>query len=220
MDPQPFFCEALSTALERTGAGPVWWTTDEVEAERIAGESAPELVLSEIELSDGSGLGLARRIGERTRVVILTRHDEGEALFDAVAAGAAGCVGHGLGVDGLAELVRGHARWSFVVDPLRLRDALRRSLAVRSRAPGRDNLHTLLTAREREVLTMIAAGLDNDGIARRLHLSPHTVRTHAGKILKKLGVHSRADAARVALHATAGEGVDVLHIEGPSLAPE
>jgi DNA-binding NarL/FixJ family response regulator len=75
-----------------------------------------------------------------------------------------------------------------------------------------------LTAREREVLRLLARGLDNQAIAARLQLSTHTARTHVGNILRKLGVHSRADAARIALSQERGDGdTQVLQIRGPEL---
>ncbi len=74
--------------------------------------------------------------------------------------------------------------------------------------------------REREVLHLLAAGLDNAAIAKRLHLSAHTIRTHVGNILRKLEVHSRAQAARVALAADdPSRAVGVFHIRGPELPP-
>jgi DNA-binding NarL/FixJ family response regulator len=76
---------------------------------------------------------------------------------------------------------------------------------------------TNLTLREREILALLSEGLDNDAIATRLHLSAHTVRTHVANILRKLGVRSRAEAARVALRAGAEAEVSVLRIMGPPL---
>ncbi len=77
-----------------------------------------------------------------------------------------------------------------------------------------------LTEREREVLQLLADGLNNAGIAQRLHLSAHTVRTHVGNIMRKLEVHSRSQAAWLALRAgKTGRSVEVFHIRGPDLSP-
>ena len=68
------------------------------------------------------------------------------------------------------------------------------------------------------MLGLVAAGLDDEDIGSQLYLSSKTVRTHVGNILKKLGVHTRADAARVALTMGDAEGIaHVLRIEGPLL---
>ena len=219
VDPQPFFCEALAAALEDGGrVEVVAWTGDEREAEQMTSDLSPDVVLTELRLAPGSGFGVIRRVRERARVVVLTRRDEGDVLLEVAAAGSAGCLGHDLGVDDLPPLVEQALSGRFVVNPDRLGDALRRARKVAApQEIGRPELAGL-TSRERDVLDLLARGLDNVAIARKLHLSAHTVRTHVGNILRKLGVHSRAEAARMALHAGAGEpSVRVLRIEGPTL---
>jgi DNA-binding CsgD family transcriptional regulator len=74
-----------------------------------------------------------------------------------------------------------------------------------------------LTVREREVLFRVATGADDDSIARSLYISPHTVRTHVGNVLRKLGVHSRSEAARLALAAGlhSDNVAQAIQIEGP-----
>jgi DNA-binding NarL/FixJ family response regulator len=217
VDPEPFFCESLATALSRVPEVEViGWTTDELDAARVAEDQKPQVLLTEVLLASGSGLSLARRLGDGTRVVVLTRGHEGDVLLDAVAAGAGGCLSHSVGVSRLAVLTSRAAAGDFVVDEERLHDSLRRAAAARTREAGPSAALARLTAREREVLQLLARGLDNEGIARALHLSPHTARTHVGNILRKLKVHSRAEAARLVLRQSAG-GEEVLRIEGPDL---
>jgi DNA-binding CsgD family transcriptional regulator len=75
-----------------------------------------------------------------------------------------------------------------------------------------------LTLREREVLRLVADGRGNEEIATILYISTNTVRTHIARILKKLGVHSRAEATRMYLKTTDEERTSqVLHIRGPDL---
>jgi DNA-binding NarL/FixJ family response regulator len=223
VDPQPFFCESLAHALtENTPVEVVGWTTDELEAARIAEQGSPDLILTEVELAAGSGISLCRRVAHGVRTVVLTRRHEGEILLDAVAAGAVGCLSHEIEVGELGSMVEGAAGGSFVIKDDRLHEALRRASLTRvSVTPDGEPsaLLTQLTAREREVLALLARGLDNRAIATRLQLSAHTARTHVGNILRKLGVHSRADAARIAFsdeHADA----DVLQIRGPELGSQ
>jgi DNA-binding NarL/FixJ family response regulator len=217
VDPEPFFCESLATALSRVPEVEViGWTTDELDAARLAADRKPQVLLTEVLLDGGSGLSLARKLGDGTRVVVLTRGHEGEVLLDAVAAGASGCLSHSVGVNRLATLAGRAAAGDFVVDDERLHDALRRAAAARNRDAGPSAALARLTSREREVLQLLARGLDNEGIAAALHLSPHTARTHVGNILRKLKVHSRAEAARLVLREAAG-GEEVLRIEGPDL---
>jgi DNA-binding NarL/FixJ family response regulator len=217
---EPFLCEALNTALtSRPPLEVVGRTTDELAAAAAVEEFRPQVVLAGRELATGSGLSLARRLRDACRTVLLTRRHEGDILFDAVEAGAMGCVHHDVGLDELVPLIRQAAEGTFALAPSRLHEVLKRALArSRRQAAGASRLEGL-TAREREVLALVASGSDNVVIARRLYLSPQTVRTHVGNILKKLRVHSRAEAARVGLEAGLGDSAAaaVLHLEGPEL---
>jgi DNA-binding NarL/FixJ family response regulator len=217
VDPQPFFCEALSTALDGIdGVEVLGSATDELEAERMASALSPDVVLTEVELAAGSGLSLARRLGDRARTVILTRRPEGEVLLDAVSAGAMGCLSHETDPPSLAESVRRAAEGRFVLDHDRLHVTLKRASQAHASPAGSPRL-AALTSREREILQLLARGLDNRAIAEQLHLSAHTARTHVGNILRKLGVHSRAEAARLALQGDQESDAHVLRIRGPDL---
>jgi DNA-binding NarL/FixJ family response regulator len=220
VDPQPFFCESLVAALSGDpGIEVVGWATDELQADRLSSQRSPDVVLTEVDLAGGSGLSLVRRIGRQTKTVILTRGHEGDILLDAVGAGAAGCLSHELELEALTSHLARVAEGGFAIDPDRLFGSLQRASAQAERGPGSPKL-ALLTPREREVLTLLARGLDNQAIARKLHLSTHTARTHVGNILRKLEVHSRADAARIALREGQTESdTDVLRIRGPDLHP-
>lgn len=222
VDPQPFFCQSLTGALSEVPAIEViGWATDEIEAGRIAEQRSPDVILTEVELSTGSGISLCRRVSDGVRTVVLTRHNEGDVLLDAVAAGAVGCLSHQIDVPQLGSMVERAAEGRFVIVDERLHEALRRaSLARASVTPESEPSALLahLTPREAEVLRLLASGLDNRAIAKRLQLSAHTARTHVGNILRKLGVHSRADAARIALsEERADADTHVLQIRGPEL---
>ena len=225
VDPQPFFCESLAHAMSAiSGVEVVGWATDELGAARIADQRSPDVILTEVELAAGSGISLCRRVAHGVRTVVLTRRHEGEILLDAVAAGAIGCLSHELEVGELGSMVESAAAGRFVIRDDRLHEALRRASLTRvSVTPDGEPsaLLTQLTAREREVLALLARGLDNRAIATRLQLSAHTARTHVGNILRKLGVHSRADAARIALsEGRADADTHVLQIRGPELGSQ
>jgi DNA-binding NarL/FixJ family response regulator len=222
VDPQPFFCESLTSALgERPEIQVVGWATDELDAERLAARRSPDVVLTEIELDAGSGLSLSRRLGDGIHTVVLTRGHEGDVLLDAVAAGAVGCLSHHVDLDDLPDHLMRAADGRFVVEERRLHATLKRASTIHSQKGAGSPKLGPLTGREREVLTLLARGLDNRGIAKQLHLSAHTARTHVGNILRKLGVHSRADAARIALRESQAEGdAQVLRIRGPDLGRE
>jgi DNA-binding NarL/FixJ family response regulator len=219
VDPQPFFCESLTDALAKETAVEVaGWTTDELEAARLATTLSPDVVLAELELRSGSGLALATSLHGRTRVVVLTRRHEGDVILDAAASGASGCLGHDLVPSELPPLIEQAAAGRFVVIAQRLGETLRRAGTAADRpSDGRGDLRRL-TIREREVLVLLARGMDNGAIGRHLHLSAHTARTHVGNVLRKLGAHSRAEAAQIALRAGEAEPSVAIHrIEGPEL---
>jgi DNA-binding NarL/FixJ family response regulator len=182
----------------------------------MASDGRVDLVLSELELLGGSGLSLTRRLGERASVILLTRRHEGDVLIEAVEAGAMGCISHAVSIDELGELIRSAAEGRFVVPPDRLLGALRR--VSKTLHEGDRSIVATLTSREREILRSVALGLEDQAIAGTLYLSTKTVRTHVTNILRKLGVHSRAEAARVGLSSgIAGRPTDVVHIEGPAI---
>ena len=216
VDPQPFFCESLASALqEDERLEVVGWTADPHDAGRLLSSLGPDVILCELEFATTPAFGLLPR-GDGPKVIVLTRGHEGDALLPVAAAGAAGCIGHDIGVGDLCGLVADAGDGRFVVNPMRLGAALRRAA---SGAPASEVTADPidLTLREREILALLSEGLDNDAIATRLHLSTHTVRTHVANILRKLGVRSRAEAARVALRAGAEAEVSVMRIMGPPL---
>ncbi|MDQ4025370.1 MAG: response regulator transcription factor [Actinomycetota bacterium] len=218
VDPQPFFCESLHRALDPAVAEVVAWTGDEKEAADLAKRERPDVVLTELELAGGSGFSLAKGLADGARVVVLTRRDEGDILFDALEAGAHGVVGHATGLRGLENVLAGVDDHSWVSDAARLRDSLRRARGRVTQRAGSEGRIARLTVREREVLQLLARGLTREEIAASLYLSAHTVRTHLGNVLKKLEVHSQAEAARVALRAgLAAPDVHVLRLSGPDL---
>jgi two-component system NarL family response regulator len=215
-DPQPFFRHVLTTALRlEDDLDPVGSTDDEEEAIALARQASADLIISEIELGRGSGLHLASRVKGETPVLILTRRSEGEVILDAAASGAVGCVGHSAGLSSLKALVRRTLDGVFCVDATRLREIL--IDAGRSKIGEDAEAIQSLTVREREVLFRLATGADDDSIARSLYISPHTVRTHVGNVLRKLGVHSRSEAARLALAAGLHSDniAEAIQIEGP-----
>lgn len=218
--PEAFFRECLAGAFAAGDVEVVGTTGDESEAAGLAAELVPDVVVTAAVLGRGSGLSLARRVGNAAPVVVLTPGDEADLLMAAAQAGAAGCLAHASGLERVVALVGDARAGRFVVDPDRLHHALRKIAgAGASRARASSRLEGL-SAREREVLTLVAQGLDNDAIASHLYLSANTVRTHVGNILKKLGVHSRAEAARVAIRAGATTpDVHVVRISGPDLPP-
>jgi len=137
-------------------------------------------------LSAGRVARAAARDGVPTRCVLLFGALDGEGAFRALAGGAAACLTRGVGPDALRLAIAAAARGETVLAP-ELQSGVAREIRLRDGRP-------LLTAREREVLGLIADGRRTAKIAGALHLSPTTVKTHLGNAYEKLGVSDRAAA--------------------------
>ncbi|MFH9404699.1 response regulator [Streptomyces sp. NPDC017638] len=162
-------------------------------------ELAPDVVLMDIRMPELGGIEATRRITEdhpAVRVLVLTTFDLDEYVYDALRAGASGFLLKDASADQLAEAVRVVAAGDALLAP----GITRRLIAEFSRldGSGRAPLRRRvgeLTERETEVLALIAQGLSNAEIAERLVVAEQTVKTHVGRILVKLGLRDRTQAA-------------------------
>ncbi|MEU5084069.1 MULTISPECIES: response regulator [Streptomyces] len=162
-------------------------------------ELAPDVVLMDIRMPELGGIEATRRITEdhpAVRVLVLTTFDLDEYVYDALRAGASGFLLKDASADQLAEAVRVVAAGDALLAP----GITRRLIAEFSRLDGggRAPLRRRageLTERETEVLALIARGLSNAEIAERLVVAEQTVKTHVGRILVKLGLRDRTQAA-------------------------
>jgi DNA-binding NarL/FixJ family response regulator len=136
------------------------------------------------------------------RVLVLDGPGSDARLLHAIESGAAGYItGHG-GLTAVSEAVEALARGESVVPPAMLGTLLRRLIERQREAAQAAERLVALTPREREVLALLVEGRDPAGIAAVLYISPETAKTHVQRVLRKLGVHSRAEA--IALAATTG----------------
>lgn len=165
------------------------------EAVSLAESLKPDVVLMDVRLGPGiDGLEATRRIGALdlpSRVVMLSLHDMPAYVREALGAGAAGYVLKDASIAELRtavnQVMAGHS-----VMPLGLINA---ALREPQASPRKDEAIALLTAREKEVLDLVAEGQTNKEIARVLTVSPATVKAHVERILAKLGVADRTQAA-------------------------
>jgi DNA-binding NarL/FixJ family response regulator len=168
------------------------------EAVEKARELSPDLILMDIRLPDGSGIEATRTIKSflpRAKVVILSVSDDVQDFFEAIKAGAQGYLVKNMEpetwLEYLENVVRGQAQ---IPRPLAVR-ILREFLPqAREGEPEEEGL----TPREREVLELVAQGCSNREIARRLYITETTVKNHLTRILQKLHLENRTQAAAYA----------------------
>jgi DNA-binding NarL/FixJ family response regulator len=187
----------LLSGIEVVGAA-----ADGNEAVRLVAELAPDVVLMDLRMPRCDGVEATRRIRAEhpgTQVVVLTTFADDASLFPALRAGARGYLTKDAGGD---EIVR--AVESVLSGDAGLSPSIQRRLLERLSEPepqpqsGPAEPPDGLTARETEVLLLIAEGLTNQQIARALHVSTATVKTHINNLFAKTGLKDRAQAVRYA----------------------
>lgn len=163
----------------------------------------PDVVLLDVRMGpnddDSSGVEACREIKADlpgTRVIMFTSFGERESVLASVIAGADGFLTKTVSQGKLLDAIRAVGRGESILDPRVTRDVLDR-LAGLSRSPERED--DSLSEREKEVLGLIAEGYTNKEIAAALVLSPFTARNHVTRILEKLGVSRRSEAAAQAV---------------------
>jgi DNA-binding NarL/FixJ family response regulator len=177
------------------------WATGAVDTAQLA-HLAPDLVLMDIELPDASGIETTRRLRAAMpglRVVMLTAFADPDLLFAAMQAGAVGYLLKHTAVAELVATLRRIIAGERVLTPDLASRALR-ELRAHERTPPPPGL-AQLSAREEEVLKLLATGETNRQIARRLYVSEETIKSHVAAIFRKLEVSDRTRAAVLAVRA-------------------
>ncbi|MFJ5265193.1 response regulator [Streptomyces sp. NPDC088387] len=200
-DDQAMVREAFSVLL---GAHPdidvVATAEDGADAVSLAAELRPDVIVMDIRMPGMDGIEATRRITNdpdaRTRILVLTTFNLDEYVYEALRAGASGFLLKDASGVQLADAVRVVARGEGLLAP----DLTKRLIEEFSRLSSTPRRPTgvridVLTPRETEVLTHVAWGLSNAEIARELTLAEETVKTHVGRILQKLQLRDRTQAA-------------------------
>ncbi|WP_433471972.1 response regulator [Spirillospora sp. CA-142024] len=181
---------------------------DGARAVELARELRPDVVLMDVRMPRLDGIGATREIAAFTDVLVLTTFDMDEYVFGALRAGAAGFLLKDVDADKLVEAVRTVAAGEGIIAPKvtrRLIGAFASRPAAPAEKPGLDEL----TPREREVFACLGEGLSNGQIAARLDMAETTTKTHVSRILGKLGLTGRVQAAILA-QETAARGLSRL----------
>ena len=197
--------------LVRTGFRMILDSEDDIEVvgEAADGEAAvsavrrlrPDIVLMDVRMPVMNGLEATRRIAESgvaSRVVVLTTFDLDEYVLDALAAGASGFLLKRVPAEQLVASIRLVAAGGELLAPSITRRLIERVGRQRARPPASPELLSDLSARELEVLELMARGLSNAELARMLHLGQTTVKSHVSAVLSKLGLRDRVQAVVLA----------------------
>ena len=187
----------LSTA---TGIKVVGEAGDGDEALALVAQAAPDVVLMDLKMPGMNGVQATRAILTRhpgVRVLVLTTYDADEWVLNAVRGGASGYLLKDTPREGLIAAIEGTAAGRTHVDPAVAGKLFQH--VVRGPAAFPTAIAADLSDREMEVLRLLARGLNNADIARRLYLSEGTVRNYVSAILAKLDVSDRTQAAVLAL---------------------
>jgi two-component system nitrate/nitrite response regulator NarL len=198
VDDHTLFRKGLAELLEgRNAIQVVAVTGDTEEALRLAREHAPDVAIVDLNMGPHGGLALIRRLREAGwggTPLVLTVSDSGDDMADALASGAQGYLLKDMEPDQVVDAIRRALHGETVVAPamtLKLVDLLH----PKRGAAARESLLGSLTAREREILCYLAQGMTNKGIGRELEISHETVKLHVRRILAKLKLSSRVEAA-------------------------
>jgi DNA-binding NarL/FixJ family response regulator len=171
----------------------------------------PRVILLDVGLENGDSLDLARRVGMElpdSRVVVMDLLPAEEDIRDFIQAGVSGFIMKDASVDELVKTIRSVAQGSNVLPPTMtssLFSQIANEIVNGHDRGGATSDEVGLTPREREVIDLISEGLSNKGIAARLHISVHTVKSHVRNIMEKLALHTRLQVAAWAHH---GDGED------------
>lgn len=197
------FCRIVSQAPElalMAAAGNL------ASARTMLERQVPDVLLTDLGLPDGSGIDLIRETAAKhpaTDIMVISVFGDEQHVVDSIEAGATGYVLKDSLPEEFVSLITELRAGGSPISPAIARQLLRRMKTAASPAsagtPGSDALARLLSARETEVLGLIAKGFNFGEIARLLEVSPHTITAHVKKIYQKLAVHSRGEAVYEAI---------------------
>ncbi|MCO6051788.1 response regulator transcription factor [Mesorhizobium sp. RP14(2022)] len=197
IDDHPLYREGVTRSLSEIGGFQIVGegsTTDD--ALRIVADEEPQIVLLDISLP-GGGLNVITELMARNpnqKIVMLTVSEDREDLMRALKAGASGYVLKGVGARSLADIIRAIDGGEQYVSPALSARLLTALSTPDATSDARDPLRGL-TEREREVLTLVASGMSNKRIGLTLDLAEKTIKHHMSRIMTKLSVANRTEAA-------------------------
>jgi DNA-binding NarL/FixJ family response regulator len=189
----------LLPGVEVVGAG-----ADGLEAVSLVAELDPDVLLIDLKMPRCDGVEATRQVRARhprTEVVVLTTYADDDSVLNALRAGARGFLTKDADAEAIARALHAAAAGQSTLDGEAQRRLVEAATSSRSQQTEPTELAEGLTAREIEVLRLIAAGLSNTEIARQLVVSEATVKTHVNHLFTKAGLRDRAQAVAYAYRA-------------------
>jgi DNA-binding NarL/FixJ family response regulator len=187
--------QGVRALLEREGILVVGEATDGQEAQRLVQREDPDAAVMDISMPKFNGLDAAlslSRTNPRTRLILLTRHNEQEYVAEALRCGVRGYVLKDQAASDLVRAIREVCNGQVYLSP-----GVSRAVVEAYATP--DQPKNTLSARERQVLQLIAEGKTTKDIAALIHVSAKTVETHRARLMQKLGIHEIAGLVRYAI---------------------
>ena len=191
------FRQGLRELLDAAGLSVIGEASDGTTAVRLTRELRPDVVVMDLNMPRMDGIDATSEIMKSERppvVVVLTVSTTNDDVLDAIAAGASGYLLKDAAADEIVNAVRTAKAGTSTLSP-QIAGAVVRRVREQSVAHEQPDDLLALSARETEILRLVAHGRDNTEIAQELYLSPSTVKNHVSSILEKLGVESRVQAA-------------------------
>ena len=192
--------ESVAAALRNSGECLIVGETgDGIATVEAALTLQPDVAIVDVSMPRLSGIEVVRRLTAalpRTRVLVLTMHEEEDIVLQVVRAGAAGYLVKDAAIAELLDAVR-----TLAMGGVCFGSRAARILAEQVQNPHAtpEDPYSTLSTREREVLHLVAEGLTSKEIARRLSISVKTAENHRGRLLAKLGLHNSAELVRFAM---------------------
>jgi DNA-binding NarL/FixJ family response regulator len=209
VDDHPVVRQGLRVLLEvHDGIDVTGEAADGEEALAQAAALMPDVILLDLKLPGMDGIAVLRALRDRgvaSRILVLTSGNDPAQVGLALRSGASGFLYKDVDPDALIRAIRAVNDGNTLLSPAAAGSLVPSGDPASWAGPGRPAGWGALTAREREVLGEIARGLSNREIARRLHVSEKTVKTHVSSVLAKLGVQDRTQAALYAVRHAGSE---------------